>query len=248
MMRELSELNKGSLLRLGKHGGWICAEFLALALAIDLVFLLATPDAMGKLLGNAPKDILSEPLYYLYLLASSAAFSVLIGHQAVRIRMFETGGFGDPSVARRAVLSVLWPLIVIHFAIDLGFLTLLSIFIFFGPIFLAFTTLSIPAVVLEQRGWDGIRRALDMAGPMWGPLAIIWSAILIPTIILSEVLSVVMTVQLGEVDAGLPALIYATVTDVPALVMNAYALCLILAAYEKALASENGPDLPDIFR
>ncbi|MEM9270890.1 MAG: hypothetical protein AAGA78_18370 [Pseudomonadota bacterium] len=232
-----------------RHGRWVFVELVALGVAVDLVFLLWNPGVFGPILGfSADLNPLTASAFYPYLLASSLAFTCLIAHQITRIWLAETDGQAQPGHVMSLIRASLVPLLVIQAGIDAAFLISLLMLVLLGPVILALTTLTIPTVVIEGRGWAGFARNLNLVSGMWGRLALLWACLLLPTMIGSAIIHDWAVARMGEVSEGVAALSFATLTDLPSTLMNAAAVCIILAVYREATQAEAGPDPSDVFR
>ncbi|MEO1549160.1 MAG: hypothetical protein AAFR93_01875 [Pseudomonadota bacterium] len=249
MWDKLAHTAQGSWVLFARHGRWLFLELLALGVALDVVFLLWNPEVYGRILGfEAGFNALQASAFYPYLLASSLIFTCLIAHQVTRIWLAETEGEAQPAHVLSLLRASLVPLLVIQAGIDAAFLFSLLMLVFLGPVILALTTLTIPSVVIERRGWAGFGRNLSLVSGMWGRLAVLWTALLLPTMIGSAVLQGWAVGRMGEVTEGIAALSYATITDLPSTVMNAVAVCVIVTVYQEATRRETGADVEDVFR
>ncbi len=232
-----------------RHGVWICAEFIALGLMIDCVFLLMAPEQTGLILGNDPAvNTFQFGTYYIYLITSSLVMTLLYSHQFLRLWLLSEIGVAEPAVVWVMIRTTLAPLLIINLVIDVLYVFSFVSLIFLSVFVFALSLMILPAILVERRGWGAVARNFEMIRGIWGKLLTIAAILLVTLIVVTVMVVSFASASFGIVEEGLPLIVYTTITDLPSTLISALTLCLILVIYRWIIDQETGRDLPDIFR
>ena len=235
----------GALLR--RFGVMAYLEFLAIGIGTSTLHVLIAPGdfragiAAG---GGSVLAVLTDP----FIVIHEALFALVFGAACLRIWWQTEGGAPEPGARARFLAAQALPLVVLNmlagYAAYMGVLLLLLP----GLVISALTTTLVPAVVLEQRGWNGLARSFEMTRRHLWPLTAAWAAIILPWLVLSVWAAPGADVARADIGtlwlAGL-------VPDAFAAGLSTVSLCLVMATYRRLIADESGglhDRLDDIIR
>ncbi|NNU81529.1 hypothetical protein HMH01_13900 [Halovulum dunhuangense] len=224
--------DSAALLR--RYGPIAYLEFLALGIAGTTLQVLLAPTAFRARVSEPGGDLVAlmfDPL----VLMSEAAFALLFGIACLRIWWEQTGAAPPPAERRALLAAQAAPLVVLNIATGyLGYIGLLAMLLP-GLLIAALTTTLSPVILIERRGWDSLRRSVQMAVPHVFTLTAGWAAILLPWL----VLSVAIAPPPAPPEASLTGLWLAwLLPDAAGAALTAVSLCLTMAAYGRITGTE----------
>lgn len=232
-----------------RHGFGLYFDYLAAMIVLSTFGALANPDGLrARLTGTLPEGV--DTLHELILFnpgsyASSVVFTLVSATAFLRIWWREEGYAPDPGERRAIFVANIMPLIVLQLAADLAFT--LALYAFFIPAILvaALTMFLIPAVLLEDRGWSGLGRALGLAAPNLLRLSLAWFVIIFPWFVM---LIIADPVSPAFADADVTTLWLSDIlSDIWSPAFSAFSLCVVIAAYHQ-MTDPGRKDLENLFR
>lgn len=224
-----------------RHGLSAGADFLALGIGmLTLEALLFPTRFVVRRLPDEDTSIASA-LLDPFLLLHEALFACLFGQACLRIAA--DMGFGRADEAASLLRRNLLPLIVLNIAI--GYASYLGILMLILPglLLAAVTTTLTPAILIEDRGWQGLTRSVSQCMPHVLRLTGVWAMIYLPALVLLISLTPRPT---AETSAGQlwAALIVAEILSV---LLATIILALVMATWQQVRDGSDRDRLSDIF-
>ncbi|MSU88114.1 hypothetical protein GE300_00615 [Rhodobacteraceae bacterium 2CG4] len=245
-LRQLASDGAAILLRHGRRAG---LDLLALGVGMITAEALLVPERFVAARTGAaegwPLSILLDP----FLLLHEAGFALLFGAACLRIADDMGGAAGRPTGGRLRRNAV--PLIVTMIA--LGYLSYFALLLVILPALLlaAATTTAYPAILVEDRGWAGLRRSIAQCLPHLFRLTAAWAVVFLPFLF---VLFAMIPEAPAETGAETPVEARAAVLWVSSLgmevvqtLLNLASLGLIMAAYRQLGPDGDARQLNDVF-
>ncbi|QHQ33883.1 hypothetical protein [Algicella marina] len=221
---------------------WITLEYAGAVIVATSAFTVFFPDlALRMLCGEEIDDTLFLFVNPHSLIASPVYTFVTV---SVLLRLWpRVGGTPPPVLSATSWVAI----IVLSLLVD--HLLNLSLFFMIIPLFIvsALTTLLMPLLVIEQRGWQSLSLSLRETMPHLLPLSGIWAAVLIPWLMLIFTTGPQRNPDSGATLVDLWAREIAH--DLVSAPVNAFCICLIVAVYlALRLPPQKPDDLEKIFR
>ncbi|MHA3976424.1 hypothetical protein ACW9UR_01950 [Halovulum sp. GXIMD14794] len=227
---------------LGRHGFLATAEFLALGIGVLTLEALLVPERF--LARRAPDDEagIGAVLFDPFLLLHEAAFACLFGLACLRVATDMKAGPDGP--ASEVLKRNLWPLIVLNMAVSYASYVGILMVILPGLLIAAVTTTLIPAILVEERGWQGLSHSIGQCLPNIAKLTACWAAIYLPALIMLIVLTPV-----PDAESTAPGLWAGMlVAELVSAILGAVLLALAMATWRQVSDSAGGGQLTDVFR
>ncbi|MEM8788013.1 MAG: hypothetical protein AAGE76_07110 [Pseudomonadota bacterium] len=235
----------GALGLLPRFGPGIYADYLAAGIVVSTLGALFAPeDLRNALTGTVGDDwiwtrILANPMFYV----SGAVHAAVTAAAFARVyTTLEPQTGADIAATFRAGLL---PLCGLSILVDLAFNLAFLVFFLAAVLIAALTSFLVPAVVVENAGWQGLARAATLARGHLLRLVGIWLAILVPWVVLliwndprdpSLADASVTTLWLTDILSGIFAPLF-----------SAFSLLCVLVAY-RSLHHDQDRRLEDTFR
>jgi len=238
---DIPQLARDAAAVVKRHGGRAAVDIGALAILIVTADALLRPALFVATRSGTtevgPLTLLLDP----FLLLHEAGFAILFGGACLRVADDMSGQAGRPTGARLRRNAV--PLIVTMIA--LGFASYFGLMLLILPALLltAVTTTTYPAILVEGRGWEGLRRSIAQCSPHLLRLTGVWAVLLVPFL----VVMLSMVSQAPEGTSVTALWITELKIEIAQTLLNVLSLGLIMATYRQLGADADADRLSDIF-
>ncbi len=249
MALQLTQIAADAATLVRRFGAGAFFDFLAVGVGVTTLQALIAPEAFrAEAAGQTPNSVfgvLTDP----FVLTQEATLSLVFAAACLRIWQGWAGGAAPEGGWGAQLARNLAPLVALNllagFAVFVGLLFLLLP----GLMIAALTTVLMPAVAIEGRGWEALARSVEMTRPHFLRLTAAWAALILPWLLLLGVAtpSPAAASEVAPVTLWLMWLVPEAVTAA----LSVVALCLTMSVYLALLQAESGGSarsLDDVFR
>ncbi len=232
MVIEISATLKEAASLFVKNGLWLTVEFLAAMIAITTAYVLLMPSQAFFLFSGGEVTNVMFLFVNPYSILSSLIYATV--STSVILRLWpRISGEEAPRPTQATWLAIFGLSLLVDHVLTA------SLFFLIIPalILSALTTIMLPLLTIEGRGWLSLGSSIQETGPHLVPLTGLWGVILIPWVILVFTTG---PVRNPETEITITALWLREIAhDLYAPPFVAFSICLIMAVYQKLRTPED---------